>query len=56
MNYSSIRAGLVDEREFYKAVQRWFIATCLHQFLPYIIPLRDALSLTPVLTEFFKSP
>ena len=25
VNYSSIRAGLMDEREFYKAVQRWFI-------------------------------
>lgn len=25
VNYSSIRAGLLDEREYYKAVQRWFI-------------------------------
>lgn len=25
VNYSSIRAGLLDEREFYMAVQRWFI-------------------------------
>ncbi|MFL3666772.1 MAG: hypothetical protein ACJ06V_09365 [Verrucomicrobiota bacterium] len=23
VNYSSIRAGLLDEREYYKAVQRW---------------------------------
>tara|TARA_B100001250_G_scaffold404411_1_gene420357 strand:- start:1013 stop:2425 length:1413 start_codon:yes stop_codon:yes gene_type:complete len=27
VNYSSIRAGLMDEREFYKSVQRWFIDT-----------------------------
>jgi len=27
VNYSSIRAGLIDEREYYKAVQRWFIDT-----------------------------
>jgi lambda family phage portal protein len=27
VNYSSIRAGLMDEREFYKATQRWFIDT-----------------------------
>ena len=27
MNYSSIRAGLMDEREFYKATQRWFLET-----------------------------
>ena len=27
VNYSSIRAGLMDEREFYKAMQRWFIDT-----------------------------
>ena len=25
VNYSSIRAGLLDEREYYKAVQRWYI-------------------------------
>ena len=27
VNYSSIRAGLMDEREFYKAIQRWFVDT-----------------------------
>jgi lambda family phage portal protein len=27
VNYSSIRAGLMDEREFYKSIQRWFIDT-----------------------------
>ena len=27
VNYSSIRAGLMDEREFYKSTQRWFIDT-----------------------------
>ena len=27
VNYSSIRASLMDEREFYKATQRWFIDT-----------------------------
>lgn len=25
VNYSSIRAGLLDEREFYMAIQRWYI-------------------------------
>ncbi|MBT3840841.1 MAG: phage portal protein [Verrucomicrobia bacterium] len=29
VNYSSIRAGLLDEREYYKAVQRWFIDTVI---------------------------
>ena len=29
VNYSSIRAGLLDEREFYKAVQRWYIDTLI---------------------------
>ena len=29
VNYSSIRAGLLDEREYYKAVQRWFTDTVI---------------------------
>jgi len=29
VNYSSIRAGLLDEREFYKAIQKWFIDTVI---------------------------
>ena len=49
VNYSSIRAGLMDEREFYKAMQRWFIDTVVQ-------PIFDAWLETSILDGTINLP
>lgn len=39
VNYSSIRAGLLDERDMYKAIQKWFIGALLEQIFADWLPL-----------------
>ena len=49
VNYSSIRAGLMDERELYKAMQRWFIDTVVQ-------PIFDAWLETSILDGTINLP
>lgn len=59
VNYSSIRAGLIEERETWKAIQSWFIETFLNRVYAEWLNmalLTGAINLPSVKYEKFNNP
>ncbi len=59
VNYSSIRAGLLEERDFWRMMQRWFVSSCLERaFEEWLLMslTTGAVPLPPAKFEKFNSP